>query len=56
MTIAEKVFKSHLVDEPFLGTKVLSLDVVMCHEITTPIAIADLLGREKKTVFSIQAR
>ncbi len=51
MTIAEKIFKSHLVDEPFLGTKVLSLDVVMCHEITTPIAIADLLARKKDRVF-----
>ena len=26
-TIAEKIFESHLVDEPFPGTKVLRLDV-----------------------------
>ncbi|GAB7026974.1 3-isopropylmalate dehydratase large subunit [Geotalea toluenoxydans] len=51
MTIAEKIFKSHLVDEPFSGTRVLKLDVVMCHEITTPIAIADLMERKKDRVF-----
>jgi len=51
MTTAEKIFASHLVDEPFAGTKVLRLDVVMCHEITTPIAIADLVARGKDRVF-----
>jgi len=51
MTTAEKIFASHLVDEPFAGTKVLRLDVVMCHEITTPIAIADLMARGKDRVF-----
>jgi len=50
-TTAEKIFASHLVDEPFPGTKVLRLDVVMCHEITTPIAIADLMSRGKDRVF-----
>jgi 3-isopropylmalate/(R)-2-methylmalate dehydratase large subunit len=50
-TIAEKIFAAHLVDEPFSGTKVLKLDVVMCHEITTPIAIADLMARGKDRVF-----
>ncbi len=50
-TIAEKIFNGHLVDEPFPGTKVLRLDVVMCHEITTPIAIADLMARGKDRVF-----
>jgi 3-isopropylmalate/(R)-2-methylmalate dehydratase large subunit len=50
-TIAEKIFAGHLVDEPFPGTKVLRLDVVMCHEITTPIAIADLVARGKDRVF-----
>ncbi|HEX2770196.1 MAG TPA: 3-isopropylmalate dehydratase large subunit [Geobacteraceae bacterium] len=48
---AEKIFASHLVDEPFPGTKILRLDVVMCHEITTPIAIADLMARGKDRVF-----
>lgn len=50
-TITEKIFAAHLRDEPFAGTKVLSLDVVMCHEITTPIAIADLAWRKKDRVF-----
>jgi len=50
-TTAEKIFAAHLVDEPFQGTKVLKLDVVMCHEITTPIAIADLMARGKDRVF-----
>lgn len=51
MTLAEKVFKSHLRDEPFPGTKVLDIDVVMCHEITTPVAINDLAARGKDRVF-----
>lgn len=50
-TITQKIFAAHLRDEPFAGTKVLSLDVVMCHEITTPIAIADLEWRGKDRVF-----
>jgi 3-isopropylmalate/(R)-2-methylmalate dehydratase large subunit len=50
-TITEKIFAAHKVDEPFAGTHVLSLDVVMCHEITTPIAIADLVWRKKDRVF-----
>jgi len=50
-TITEKIFQSHLKDEPFQGTKVLFLDVVMCHEITTPVAIADLVWRKKDRVF-----
>lgn len=50
-TTAEKIFASHLVDEPFPGTKVLKIDVVMCHEITTPIAIDDLMARGKDRVF-----
>ena len=50
-TIAEKIFASHLRDEPFTGTKVLDLDRVLCHEITTPVAIADLEWRGKDRVF-----
>jgi 3-isopropylmalate/(R)-2-methylmalate dehydratase large subunit len=53
-TITEKIFESHVVDEPFSGTKVLSLDVVLCHEITTPIAITDLQARGKDRVFDAQ--
>ncbi len=50
-TIAEKIFSEHLVDEPFNGTYVLKLDRVFCHEITTPIAINDLISRGKDRVF-----
>lgn len=50
-TIAEKIFESHLVDEPFKGVSILKLDAVFCHEITTPIAITDLMARGKDRVF-----
>jgi 3-isopropylmalate/(R)-2-methylmalate dehydratase large subunit len=50
-TITEKIFDKHKIDEPFSGTAVLSIDVVMCHEITTPVAIADLEWRGKDRVF-----
>ncbi|WP_020676529.1 3-isopropylmalate dehydratase large subunit [Geopsychrobacter electrodiphilus] len=50
-TIAEKIFAAHLRDEPFEGTRVLSLDRVLCHEITTPVAIADLVWRDKDRVY-----
>jgi 3-isopropylmalate/(R)-2-methylmalate dehydratase large subunit len=52
-TITEKIFDAHAVDEPFPGTRVLRLDVVMCHEITTPAAIADLVWRKKDRVFDV---
>ncbi|MBI5894536.1 MAG: 3-isopropylmalate dehydratase large subunit [Desulfobacterales bacterium] len=50
-TIAEKIFESHLVDRPTPDTWVLRLDAVFCHEITTPIAINDLIARGKDRVF-----
>ncbi len=50
-TITEKIFEARLIDEPFKGTKVLSLDLVLCHELTTPIAITDLKKRDKDRVF-----
>ena len=50
-TIAEKIFDSHRVDEPFAGTQVIRLDAVFCHEITTPTAITDLMARGKDRVF-----
>ena len=51
-TIAEKIFDTHLVDEPFGGDVcVLRLDRVFCHEITTPTAIQDLVARGKDRVF-----
>ncbi|MCP4023265.1 MAG: 3-isopropylmalate dehydratase large subunit [Desulfobacteraceae bacterium] len=51
LTIAEKIFKDHLIDEPFGDVSVLKLDRVFCHEITTPIAILDLMDRGKDRVF-----
>lgn len=50
-TIAEKIFDLHLVDKPFEDSNVLKLDAVFCHEITTPIAITDLMERGKDRVF-----
>jgi 3-isopropylmalate/(R)-2-methylmalate dehydratase large subunit len=50
-TIAEKIFETHSVDQPFPDTTVLKLDAVFCHEITTPIAITDLMSRNKDRVF-----
>ncbi len=50
-TIAQKIFESHLVDQPFPGTNILRLDRVFCHEITTPIAINDLVDRKMDRVF-----
>ncbi len=50
-TIAEKIFDTHLVDEPFGDVSVLKLDRVFCHEITTPTAIQDLVRRGKDRVF-----
>ena len=50
-TIAEKIFDAHRVEEPFPDTHVLKLDRVFCHEITTPIAITDLMARGMDRVF-----
>lgn len=50
-TIAQKIFEAHLVDRPFEGTNILKLDRVFCHEITTPIAINDLVDRKMDRVF-----
>ncbi|MBU1342843.1 MAG: 3-isopropylmalate dehydratase large subunit [Proteobacteria bacterium] len=50
-TIAQKIFETHLVDEPFGDVSVLRLDRVFCHEITTPTAIQDLVARGKDRVF-----
>lgn len=50
-TIAQKIFETHLIDKPFAETYVLKLDRVFCHEITTPIAINDLVERNKDRVF-----
>jgi 3-isopropylmalate/(R)-2-methylmalate dehydratase large subunit len=50
-TLAEKLFNAHRVDTPFEGVSVLSLDTVFCHEITTPVAINDLITRGKDRVY-----
>ncbi len=50
-TIVEKIFDRHRVDTPYEGVHVIRLDVVACHEITTPIAINDLAARDKDRVF-----
>ncbi|PIE59791.1 MAG: 3-isopropylmalate dehydratase [Desulfobulbus propionicus] len=44
-TITEKIFAAHLRDTPTPGNMVLDIDVIMCHEITTPIAIMDLVDK-----------
>ena len=50
-TIAEKIFESHRVDNPSGDIHVIRLDAVFCHEITTPVAINDLVSRGIDTVF-----
>ncbi|BHH82039.1 3-isopropylmalate dehydratase large subunit [Desulforhopalus sp. 52FAK] len=50
-TIAEKIFDSHKVDNPFGDIHVIRLDAVFCHEITTPVAINDLVSRGMDRVF-----
>jgi 3-isopropylmalate/(R)-2-methylmalate dehydratase large subunit len=50
-TLAEKIFDTHVVDRPFGETWVLRLDQVFCHEITTPIALNDLVSKHLDKVF-----
>jgi 3-isopropylmalate/(R)-2-methylmalate dehydratase large subunit len=50
-TLAEKIFETHLVEHPFDEAWVLKLDAVFCHEITTPIAINDLIEKNMDSVF-----
>lgn len=50
-TITEKIFDAHRIEELAGGISVLKLDAVFCHEITTPIAINDLISRGKDRVF-----
>jgi 3-isopropylmalate/(R)-2-methylmalate dehydratase large subunit len=52
-TAVEKIFDAHSIDRPF-GEWVLRLDRVFCHEITTPIAINDLVARDMDSVFDPQ--
>ncbi|MFW5937111.1 MAG: 3-isopropylmalate dehydratase large subunit [Desulfosalsimonas sp.] len=50
-TVAEKIFDAHRVDNPAGDMYVLCLDAVFCHEITTPVALNDLVRRGKDRVF-----
>jgi 3-isopropylmalate/(R)-2-methylmalate dehydratase large subunit len=50
-TLVEKIFETHLRDQPFEETWVLNLDAVFCHEITTPLAVKDLVSRGLDRVF-----
>lgn len=50
-TIAEKIFDAHRVENPADDIHVIRLDAVFCHEITTPVAINDLVSRGKDRVF-----
>ena len=50
-TVAEKIFDSHRIGNSTDNIHVLRLDAVFCHEITTPVAINDLIARGKDRVF-----
>jgi 3-isopropylmalate/(R)-2-methylmalate dehydratase large subunit len=50
-TVAQKIFDAHRIATLEGGTSVLKLDAVFCHEITTPVAINDLVARGKDRVF-----
>ncbi len=50
-TIAEKIFDTHRIDIPSGDINVIRLDAVFCHEITTPVAINDLMERGMDRVF-----
>ena len=50
-TIAEKIFAAHLRDSPSASNVILDIDVILCHEITTPIAINDLEAKGLDKVF-----
>ncbi len=50
-TAVEKIFDAHQIDNPFEDICVLRLDAVFCHEITTPVAINDLVSRGLDRVF-----
>ncbi|UCE51247.1 MAG: 3-isopropylmalate dehydratase, partial [Desulfobacterales bacterium] len=53
-TVAQKIFDTHRVNNPADDVHVIRLDAVFCHEITTPIAINDLVKRDKDRVFDPQ--
>ncbi len=50
-TLTQKIFDSHLINRPSPETYALKLDLVMCHEITTPPAILDIQEKWGDKVF-----
>ncbi len=50
-TIARKIFDSHIEDEVTPGLYALSVDRILCHEVTTPQAITDLEEKGLDRVF-----
>jgi len=50
-TVEEKIFDAHFVDNPHDDIHVVTLEAVFCHEITTPVAVNDLVSRGKDRVF-----
>ena len=50
-TTSQKIFDAHRIETLSGNIEVLKLDSVFCHEITTPIAINDLVTRGKDKVF-----
>ncbi len=50
-TAVQKIFDAHTRDRLEGGVRVLSLDAVFCHEITTPIGVDDLAARGLDRVF-----
>ncbi|MCX7679706.1 MAG: 3-isopropylmalate dehydratase large subunit [Spirochaetes bacterium] len=50
-TLVEKIFETHVIDMPDENVYVLKVDMVFCHEITTPVAIDDLVSRGLDRVF-----
>ncbi|MEZ4549935.1 MAG: hypothetical protein R2874_05505 [Desulfobacterales bacterium] len=49
-----KIFDAHFVDNPYEDIFVIRLDAVFCHEITTPVAINDLVERGKDRVLTLK--
>ena len=50
-TIVEKIFAAYLGYKPTDDSMIMGLDVVMCHEISTPIAIMKLVEKGMDHVF-----
>ncbi len=51
-TLVQKIFDGHIIDRPSAGTVALEVDLVMCHEITTPPAILDIQNKWGDEVFN----